>query len=493
MKVPPFREKNHLLRFSAGLFLIYLIFINPSPDTSYVLPQLHLAVSLVDQGSVALSSYRGRDVAFFNGRFLSGHPPGAAFLAAGVYRVFRPLFPSEADGRTIFWLNVLSIVLISIPLSVLAAVLFLRLARTLPVNSDALKWTLILVVLGTVSFGYSGAFYKKGLAGVMAFLAAYLVWPQRRKNKANALERVSSPVRHFSIGLLAGFGVAIDYPMVVFIPFWLAYFWRKRIPRYGIFWFLAGSAVMALILLAYHQAAFGHPLRTSYAFRFHSWDAPVYTGFSAARLWRILFGLRCGLVPYVPVLLVAAAGWWISVRKRVFRDEMVWLIAAPAATYMLFYSFWSTGDMCGGESLIVRMMVPLFPLVLLPVAAGWERTPRGLALGAAALSLIFAYLGAQSFFSPAASYPLIYAAKNAAASLGSGELFSRFLPRLIGVETPLSLPGGHFSPLLSEPLRLLKLMGTQLAFSAVQFALIAGIWRRILRKPLQALWDDVEG
>lgn len=56
-------EKKMLLRLYLGFFLIYLLFMNPSPDSSMALNNLHLAVSLVDQRSVALSTYRGSDVA----------------------------------------------------------------------------------------------------------------------------------------------------------------------------------------------------------------------------------------------------------------------------------------------------------------------------------------------------------------------------------------------------------------------------------------------
>ena len=209
-------------------------------------------------------------------------------------------------------------------------------------------------------------------------------------------------------------------------------------------------------------------------------------------MWKRLFGLQCGLFTYSPILFLAVSGWWISVRNRIFRDEMIWLVAGPVVAYFLFYSTWRQGYWCGGEALVVRNMVPIFPLVLLPLAAGYEKAPRALSRTLGALSLIFAYLGAQSFFLPSDFFPFVSSLKYAVAGLGSGELFSRFLPRLIGVETPLSLPGGHFSPLLSEPQRLLKLMSAQLAFSAVQFALIAGIWRGFLRKPLQVLWGDVE-
>ncbi|MEE9255919.1 MAG: hypothetical protein V3V56_01980, partial [bacterium] len=131
-------------RLFVGCFLIYLVFMNPSPDSSFTLPHLHLAVSLVDDHSIQLSSYRKSDTAFREGRYYSGHPAGAAFLAAGVYQLFRPLFPPRADDRTLFWLNALVIALVSAPLSALGVALLFRLLGGMPVGREAILWTVVL-------------------------------------------------------------------------------------------------------------------------------------------------------------------------------------------------------------------------------------------------------------------------------------------------------------------------------------------------------------
>lgn len=482
------RENRRLLRFSAGLFLIYLLMANPAPDPPG--PILHLGVSLVDQRSVALPSYRESDVARYKGRFLSGHPPGASFLVAGVYQVFRPLFPAKADDRTIFWLNALSVALISLPLAVLAAAVFFQMLRTIPASPAAAGWTLILMGLGTASFAYSGAFYKKAIAGSVILLAISLVWPRPEEVRRENLDKVLAPMLLFFLGLLVGFCVVLDYPMILWIPFLLVYLLRRKAPPAGFVSFLFGGAIMAGVLFLYHQAAFGHPLRTSYTFRFHPGDAPYFLGFDPIRLFQILIGTQCGLFLYTPALFLSAIGWWVAVRRRILRDEMIWLIGAPSVTYALFYAFWSSGYWCGGEALSVRMMMPLFPLILLPAAVGIEKTPSVIWVPLAVLSLVFAFLGAQAFYFPAASVPVVNALKNAVASLGAGELFSRFLPRLVGIETPLSIPGGKVSHLFSEPGLLLRLMSAQLVFAAVQFALIAGIWRMFLRDVLQSPWEE---
>jgi len=97
---------------------------------------------------------------------------------------------------------------------------------------------------------------------------------------------------------------------------------------------------MAALLLVYHQSTFGFPFHTSYSFRLHG-DQPIYTGFSPWRLWEILFGRRCGLAIYTPALFVSAARCWHVARNRTGERERerVWLIAALAVCYSVFYAF----------------------------------------------------------------------------------------------------------------------------------------------------------
>ena len=161
-------EKKMLLRLFFGFFLIYLLFMNPSPDSSMALNNLHLAVSLVDQRSVALSTYRGTDVALREGSYYSGHPPGSGFLAAAVYQLLRPLFPHVPGKGTIFWLNVACILVLSAPLCSLSMLWFYRIITTFPTGPQSITLTIFAAAFGTASFGYAGAFYKKGIAGWVA-------------------------------------------------------------------------------------------------------------------------------------------------------------------------------------------------------------------------------------------------------------------------------------------------------------------------------------
>jgi hypothetical protein len=65
-------DKKTLLRPFFGFFLIYLLFMNPALDSSMTLNNLYPAIFLVDHRSVALSTYRGTDVAFHDGSLTFG-------------------------------------------------------------------------------------------------------------------------------------------------------------------------------------------------------------------------------------------------------------------------------------------------------------------------------------------------------------------------------------------------------------------------------------
>jgi hypothetical protein len=470
-----------LKRLFAGCFLIYLVFMNPSPESSSSLPHLHLAVSLVDDRSITLSSYRGRDVAFREGRYYSGHPPGAAFLAAEVYQLFRPLFPARAGGRTLFWLNALMIALVSAPLSALGVAFLFRLLGGMPVGREAILWTVVLAAFGTSAFGYAGAFYKKGLVGPILMIVVYFLWPAPGEGTADAARPRGRGLRFFLVGVLAGFSVVLELSMVFVVFFQAVYLLRKGSLKAELAPFVAGGALMAALLFLYNQTAFGSVFSSGYAFRLHG-DGPVYGGFSLWRVWQIIFGLRCGLIVYVPVLLAGLVGAWCAVRERIYSREMLWLIAAPVAAHIVFFAIWSNVYVCAGESLIPRQMAPLFPLVMLPLALGVERFPEKAFRWLAALTLGLGYLGAQSFFVPSQTEPFVYAFKDLIVSLGAGELFSRHLPRALGLQTLLSgSEAGGLSALVENPAHLARLAAVQLVFSAAQFGIVFGIWRVCFR------------
>lgn len=462
-------------RLMAGVALVYALFMNPAPTSSMVLNNLHLAVSLVDRRSVELAGYRDVDVLVHQGRHYSGQPPGSALPAAALYGLLRPLFSSQDEGANVRALNVLSILLVGIPLAAIAVGLFFRMAALLAGDRRSAFLVACLVAFGTPLFGYSGGYYKKHVAAALAFIAFYLLFSERRGQRPH-------PAASLGSGLLGGFAGTVDYPWILFVPLLMAYRLTYPRPRQCLY-LLLGAAVPAVFLMGYHGLAFGSPWVPFYAYT-ESYRASRGLAFSPGRLLRILAGHRAGLIPFVPLVLFLPRGLWVWWRDGRWRPEW-FLVGVPAVGLPLLYSFYWAGDISGGEALAARQPVNIFPLAALAWVFSLPVCSRRGFWTLAGLSVLFAYLGAQAHAIPSDSYPLTYALKDLVLSLGSPELFDLYLPRWLGLETPLLL---RRFPEAFEGVRLLKAFGVQAASTLVFSGALAAVFYGLRR-----LWAGLEG
>jgi hypothetical protein len=105
---------------------------------------------------------------------------------------------------------------------------------------------------------------------------------------------------------------------------------------------------------------------------------------------------------------------------------------------------------------------------MVPLASGLDRLSLNSRRAMVAVSLLLGFLGAQSFYIPAMTYaPILFSVKDALASLGASELFSRDLPLATGWLTPLAtFTQGGISSLFADPAAAVKLFSAQLFFTA---------------------------
>jgi hypothetical protein len=138
--------------------------------------------------------------------------------------------------------------------------------------------------------------------------------------------------------------------------------------------FAVGAVVPTLLLLGYNQLAFGSPWDMGYFHhataqfqKVHAPDHPLGLtrpdwGRAAALLW----GGHRGLLFYAPIVLLAVPGWIVLVRRRFWGMALVSALVAGAVFLVnVSYPEWT-----GGWSTGPRLLVPLLPFALLPVA-GW--------------------------------------------------------------------------------------------------------------------------
>ena len=141
---------------------------------------------------------------------------------------------------------------------------------------------------------------------------------------------------------------------------------------------LAGAALPLLLLALYHQALFGRPWATGYAF-LDPGCGPTPPGrgeaSSGAGLPRpevalaLLAGLRRGLLTHAPWLVLALPGAVLLWRRR--RAEALTALGVLGALLALNsgYAFWDGGASWGPRHLVPAL--PFLALLALPAAARW--------------------------------------------------------------------------------------------------------------------------
>jgi hypothetical protein len=170
--------------------------------------------------------------------------------------------------------------------------------------------------------------------------------------------------------------------------------------------FTVGAVVPTVVLLGYNQWAFGSPWDLGY---FHEvimsfrdvHDARNPLGLErpdGRRAVALLWGGYRGLLFYAPIVALAVPGWAVLGRRRWWGMALVSALVVGAVVLVnLSYPQWT-----GGWSTGPRLLVPLIPFAMLPVAAVLASGGRGatwaavvLALAGGVLMLLFQGAGAR--------------------------------------------------------------------------------------------------
>lgn len=406
-------------RLTVTFAVAALLYLAPVPQ-SMARNILGLATSLVDRGSVGLEEFNGVDVAVREGRILSGMPPGASFVAAGIYLIGRPLFRLIPAHSTPTALYVLCTILVAIPAASLTVSLVYRTAIRWGASQRAAFLTAGLLAFGTMHFGYATGFYKKTLAAACVMGAFRLLAPTTGGGLRNSRAGLA--------GLLCGLAIGQDYPTAVIAVLLGGYLLSRR-PGIGtIAAFAAGAGIAILPVLAYHQAAFGSPWVTAYHFR----TDPASNTLREPRLGPFFF-LLVTLLASSPCLLWSGLGWWRAVRTPERRAEMVTIAGIVLGTLLLF-SGW-TSFYPHEASFPSRLLLPIIPFAVLPMVFGVPAGLRGWPLLVIGWSVGATLLAAQASMIPSNTIPPVYALKVLGTSWGSGPLFGETLASWLGRPT----------------------------------------------------------
>ena len=169
--------------------------------------------------------------------------------------------------------------------------------------------------------------------------------------------------------------------------------------------------IPTLILLTYNQLAFGSPWDMGYFHHATKQFADVHnpgnpTGLRVpdhpwSLLLALLWGRYRGLTFYAPILLLTVPGWVVLIVRRYWDLAAVtFLVVVAVLLVNLLYPEWT-----GGWSTGPRLLVPLIPFAMLPVAAllagdsPWANAATTvalcLALAGGALMLLFQSVGGR--------------------------------------------------------------------------------------------------
>ena len=254
--------------------------------------------------------------------------------------------------------------------SAFCMVLLFRIALGLGIPSPASLIGTIAVALGTAYHPYATSFYAHAPAANLLIVATAITFRRRGSNWFDVLG-----------GMAAGFAVVFDYPAALAVAACGIAVLVLR--RTAVLAFVAGGLLPLLVLVTYHQLAFGSPLATPYQFQnpiFTPASGSLFGGPSAWVLGVLLVSPYRGLLFYSPVLIAALAGAvdlcraGEDDRARRFRRRVyvAFSLGTLAAWLLLNSSYFTwTGGATSGPRFVVPAVVLLAPLV----ACGWQRFP----------------------------------------------------------------------------------------------------------------------
>ncbi len=367
-----------------------------------------LTYSLIDRGTILLDGLEDqtRDIARFEGHYYTDKLPGFSFLAVvpyGFAKVCLGLPAHPLDGPALthlpadYWTTLGTSGLATAGTGALLVCLALRIGcgpRRAVLVGLAYGLATPAYVYATLAYGHQ----VTAFALLAAFALLQGIGPNRSRLRAGLA------------GFLAASAAVVELQVgpvsAILGLFVLSLTLRRQATFSMLSAFIVGALVPTVLLLGYNVLAFGDPFDMGYFHhatdqfaKVHSKENPLGLANPAwERAWPLLWGGYRGLLFYAPILMLALPGWILLLFRRQWGLALVSLAACLAVFLVnLSYPEWT-----GGWSTGPRLLVPLLPFAMLPVAA--TLTLRGrwvvglgltLSLLGGGLMLLFQGVGAR--------------------------------------------------------------------------------------------------
>lgn len=372
--------------------------------------------AIVERSTLSIDAYHENtgDKAFKDGHYYSDKAPGQPLLAVPVAMLARAVMragganPLSASSLVAI-AYICTLFSVALP-TTLACTCLYWVALRLGASPNGAAFGALGLGLGTPIWAYATLFWAHALAGaclLFAFAAVLMLDP---------MEAGREVLWGFIVGLMAGWATVTEYPAApasaIVALFAVARVWGSGRPRTvrvacGV---AAGALICILVLMVYLRAAFGSVLHTSYSYydpNAFPWMNRGFHGLRYPRIdvaFKLLFGLKRGLVIAAPVLIAAPVG--LRLLQKGPASRAAGLTAAAIFLYYLLFNA-SFGEWSAGWSYGPRYMAAGIPLLCVGLAPAWDHFRKNgkiISLALLVVSMLFSLIAVSTTPQPAYQY-----------------------------------------------------------------------------------------
>jgi hypothetical protein len=385
MKKTDFKET--LLVFLVVLIAYGYFFTESDANTN---SRLALVKAIVEENRFEIDSFHDStlptsDKAFYNGHYYSDKASGSSLIGVPVYYlILRIKLWLHTPLPLIVFRQLLTFFVISLVSATLAPLIYSFTKRI----TDNYWYSLLItagVCLGTPYYVYSTTYYGHTLAGLFLFIAFYIWFEARCKNKIGPAMAIAS-------GFFLGTAVFTEYPtllIVVIIGSYIVYLlWKLRyLLNWKFYFFLITGALIPLLLLMYYNySIFKNPFAVGYSHQaspeFYAIQSTGLMGIGFPNLkvlFYMTFHTTMGIFWQSPILLLAFVGWFTAWKNPDYYPEAIFSFVVILLYFVMFsgYSIW-----WGGLAFTPRHLIPALPFFSIPLALLSKRIQKATILPA---------------------------------------------------------------------------------------------------------------
>ncbi|MBN1977762.1 MAG: glycosyltransferase family 39 protein [Anaerolineae bacterium] len=300
-----------------------------------------------------------------DGRYYAQYGVGQSLLAVPFYLLGRGIHRLTGWGTEGFVTRAAVMLLNPVALAGAGGVLYC-LARRLGYGGGAAVGVALVAGLATPLLVYGETFFSEPLVALALLVA---VWAALAGSEGAASAWINC-------GAALGVAVLVKPVAAVAAPAFLVFAALRKEGRWRAVTLLASPLALALAGVGcYNVARFGSPFDTGY--RTAAWGVPPWVGLAG-----LLWSPGKGLLWYCPPVLLGLAGFVPLMRRR---PRAMILLGGVAGLYLLVHSVYNHWHGSGAWG--PRLILPILPLLILPAAEWFQRSPHR-AWGRLALALI---------------------------------------------------------------------------------------------------------